>query len=239
MRAFSPPAVFRETGCWGVAEAAALAAVGPQGCLLAPKRKGRGVTCALAVAPHDLDPPAIGRPQGRLALIGLGPGGPDWRTAEAERLLAEADELVGYGLYLDLVGPAGRGKPHHAFPLGAETERVLPQLLAVYVRNGRYRLALDRAERHLATHPNDDRMRLLTGALHAALGSDAHAVEHFERILARSPNHSAAHYALATLLRGGCADAVGADRHFREYLRLDPGGPHAEEARASLLEEVE
>lgn len=115
--------VFRETGCWGVAEAAALAAVGPQGCLLAPKRKGRGVTCALAVAPHDLDPSAIGRPQGRLALVGLGPGGSDWRTAEAERLLAQADEIVGYGLYLDLVGPAGRGKPHHAFPLGAETER--------------------------------------------------------------------------------------------------------------------
>lgn len=115
--------VFRETGCWGVAEAAALAAAGPQARLLAPKRKGRGVTCALALAPRDLDPATIGRPQGRLALVGLGPGGPDWRTAEAERLLAQADELVGYGLYLDLVGPVGRGKPHHAFPLGAETER--------------------------------------------------------------------------------------------------------------------
>ena len=65
----------------------------------------------------------IGRPQGRLAVVGLGPGDLRWRTAEAERLLAEAEELVGYGLYLDLIGPAAAGKPRHEFPLGAEVER--------------------------------------------------------------------------------------------------------------------
>ena len=68
--------VFRETGCWGVAEGAALAAVGPEGRLLVPKRKGERVTCAIALAPHDLRPAAIGRPQGRLAVVGLGPGEP-------------------------------------------------------------------------------------------------------------------------------------------------------------------
>lgn len=115
--------VFRETGCWGVAEAAALAAAGPGGRLLVPKRKGHRVTLAVAVADGDLDVGGVGRPQGRLAIVGLGPGGPDARTAEAERRLAEAEELVGYGLYLNLVGHAGRGKPHHAFPLGAELER--------------------------------------------------------------------------------------------------------------------
>ncbi len=115
--------VFRETGCWGVAEGAALAAVGSEGRLLVPKQKGQRVTCAVAIAPHDLDPTGIGRPQGRLAVIGLGPGGPVWRTAEAERLLTEAEELVGYGLYLDLIGPAAAGKPRHEFPLGAEVDR--------------------------------------------------------------------------------------------------------------------
>ena len=115
--------VFRETGCWGVAEGAALAAVGPEGRLLVPKRKGERVTCAVALAPHDLLPASIGRPQGRLAVVGLGPGDLRWRTGEAQHLLAEAEELVGYGLYLDLIGPAAAGKPRHDFPLGAEVER--------------------------------------------------------------------------------------------------------------------
>ncbi len=147
---------------------------------------------------------------------------------ERGEFLARAGDSVRTGQYLEA-----------ALDLGADTRRVLPLLLAVYVRSGRYRLALDRAERHLASHPYDDRMRFLAGALHAALGADARAAEHFERILARSPDHAPAHFALAALLRDSYADAVGADRHFREYLRLDPGGPHAEEARASLLEEVE
>ncbi|MFO1047169.1 MAG: precorrin-3B C(17)-methyltransferase [Geminicoccaceae bacterium] len=115
--------VFRETGCWGVAEGAALAAAGPEARLIVPKRKGLRVTCAVALAPHDLDPAAIGHAQGRLAVVGLGPGGLDWRTGEARRLIVEADELVGYGLYLDLIGPDGAGKPRHEFPLGAEVER--------------------------------------------------------------------------------------------------------------------
>jgi cobalt-precorrin 5A hydrolase/precorrin-3B C17-methyltransferase len=115
--------VWRETGCWGVAEGAALAAAGAEGVLLVPKRRGKRVTCAIALAPRDLQPATIGRPQGKLAIVGLGPGEPRWRTSEAQELLAEAEELVGYGLYLDLIGPAATGKPRHAFPLGAEIER--------------------------------------------------------------------------------------------------------------------
>ena len=115
--------VFRETGCWGVAEAAALVAAGPDGHLLVPKRKGTRVTCAVALAAAALDPANVGRPRGRLAVVGLGPGDRAWRTAEAERLLHEADELVGYGLYLDLIGGAATGKPRREFPLGAEVER--------------------------------------------------------------------------------------------------------------------
>ena len=68
--------VFRETGCWGVAEGAAWRPWAPDGRLLVPKQKGERVTCAVAIAPGDLDPAKIGRPQGRLAVVGLGPGGP-------------------------------------------------------------------------------------------------------------------------------------------------------------------
>ena len=43
-------AVFRQMGCHGVAEAAALAAAGPVAELVLPKTAGKGVTCAIARA---------------------------------------------------------------------------------------------------------------------------------------------------------------------------------------------
>jgi cobalt-precorrin 5A hydrolase / precorrin-3B C17-methyltransferase len=116
-------AVFRDTGCWGVAEGAALAAAGATGTLLLPKRKSARATCATARAAAPLDPLAIGRAQGRLAIIGIGPGDAAWRTAEAEAALAGASDVVGYGLYLDLLGPAIHGKARHESGLGAEAAR--------------------------------------------------------------------------------------------------------------------
>jgi cobalamin biosynthesis protein CbiG len=43
-------AVFRQMGCHGVAEAAALAAAGAEATLVLPKMVGKGVTCAIARA---------------------------------------------------------------------------------------------------------------------------------------------------------------------------------------------
>ena len=116
-------ATFRATGCYGVAEGAALAAVGPQGTLLVAKRKSRHATCAIARAPRALDPTRIGQARGSLAILGIGPGDAAWRTPEADAVLAEATDIVGYRLYLDLLGEAIRGKRRHALGLGAETER--------------------------------------------------------------------------------------------------------------------
>jgi cobalt-precorrin 5A hydrolase/precorrin-3B C17-methyltransferase len=116
-------AAFRATGCWGVAEGAALAASGPGGALVVTKRKSRGATCAIARAASPIDAAEIGRPRGRLAIVGIGPGDAAWRTPEASALLARASDLVGYGLYLDLLGGATAGKTLHPGMLGAETER--------------------------------------------------------------------------------------------------------------------
>ena len=115
--------VFRETGCHGVAEGAALAAAGADAALIVPKRKSRRATCALARGPAPIDPLSAGRARGRLALVGLGPGGPAWRTTEADSLLAASTDIVGYGLYLDLLGPAATGKRLHPFRLGEEEHR--------------------------------------------------------------------------------------------------------------------
>lgn len=131
-------AVFREVGSHGVAEAAALAAVDADGALVVPKRKSARATCAVArAAPgRDLDPAAVGRPQGRLAIVGIGPGTSAWRTPEASRLIAEASDVVGYRLYLDLVADLIVGKPRHESELSEEEARVRRALdLAAEGRN--------------------------------------------------------------------------------------------------------
>lgn len=118
------PAAFRATGCWGVAEGAALAAAGPDGVLVVAKRKSRRATCAIARSPHPIGASEIGRPRGRLAVIGIGPGDPGWRTPEASIALARASDVVGYSLYLDLLGCAIEGKRCHPSAIGDEEARV-------------------------------------------------------------------------------------------------------------------
>lgn len=116
-------AVFKAVGCHGVAEGAALAAAGPGGCLLVAKTKDARATCAVAIAPAGIDPATVGRPRGRLAVVGIGPGREAWRSPEATAVLTGANHVVGYGLYLDLLGDLIVGKTRHDRPLSAEEER--------------------------------------------------------------------------------------------------------------------
>lgn len=114
--------VFAEVGCHGVSEAAALAGAGPAAQLHVTKRKTRNATCALAI--HDTPIVELrGRPRGRLSIIGIGPGQSSWRTPDASILVQQAEELVGYGLYIDLLGPIAAGKARSDFPLGGEEAR--------------------------------------------------------------------------------------------------------------------
>jgi cobalt-precorrin 5A hydrolase/precorrin-3B C17-methyltransferase len=114
--------VFAEVGCHGVSEGAALAGAGADAGLAQPKRKTANATCALAVAPSEIDV-LRGQTRGRLSIVGIGPGQSAWRTPEVSRLISEAEELVGYGLYLDLLGPLAAGKTRADFPLGGEEDR--------------------------------------------------------------------------------------------------------------------
>ncbi|GKY88853.1 precorrin-3B C(17)-methyltransferase [Sinisalibacter aestuarii] len=113
--------VFAEVGTHGVAEAAALAAA-ENTVLAVEKRKSASATCALGRAPGPITS-LNGRARGHLAIVGIGPGQSSWRTPEASRLIAEAEELVGYGLYIDLLGPLAAGKTRSDFPLGGEEDR--------------------------------------------------------------------------------------------------------------------
>ncbi|MEM6479330.1 MAG: precorrin-3B C(17)-methyltransferase, partial [Pseudomonadota bacterium] len=113
--------VAAEVGTPSVSEASALMQ-SPALTLVRPKSKSKHATCAIAVAPAPLVE-TKGRPRGKLSIVGIGPGQASWRTPEASKLIAEAEELVGYGLYIDLLGPLAAGKPRSDFPLGGEEAR--------------------------------------------------------------------------------------------------------------------
>ena len=115
--------VFREVGCHGVAEGAALAAAGTESQLVAEKRKKTRSTCAIARSRGNIDATSVGRARGRLTIVGIGPGADAWRTPAVNRALAAATDVVGYRRYLDLLGDAVTGKALHDSGLSYEEER--------------------------------------------------------------------------------------------------------------------
>jgi cobalt-precorrin 5A hydrolase / precorrin-3B C17-methyltransferase len=117
--------VFAEVGCHGVAEGAALAAVGDEGELVVEKIKSKGATAAIARAADIVEPKSIGRARGTLFVVGIGPGSEGWRSPEVSRMVQASTDLVGYSLYLDLLGPLADGKTRHDFDLGKEEARVV------------------------------------------------------------------------------------------------------------------
>jgi cobalt-precorrin 5A hydrolase/precorrin-3B C17-methyltransferase len=116
-------AVFREVGCHGVAEGAALAAAGADTELIVAKQQSRRATCAIARAARSINAASVGRAQGRLSIVGIGPGGTEWRSAEALRTLSQATDVVGYALYLDLIADLTSGKRLHTSSLSEEEAR--------------------------------------------------------------------------------------------------------------------
>ena len=116
--------VYREVGCHGVAEGAALAASGVDGQLIVTKRKSERATVAVALSPQPLATELSGRRRGRLCMVGIGPGDPQARTHEVETALRSSDVWVGYSLYLDLVDDLKTSQDIHSYNLGEETDRV-------------------------------------------------------------------------------------------------------------------
>jgi len=115
--------VFREVGCHGVAEGAALAAAGTAGVLAVEKKKSPRATCAVGRAVADIDPLSVGVARGELTVVGIGPGQAVWRTPAVTAAIGRATEVVGYGLYLDLLGDLIDGKERHQSDLAQEEAR--------------------------------------------------------------------------------------------------------------------
>lgn len=90
-------AVFRATGAYAVAEPAAMLA-SEADWLLIEKQKFPNVT--VAVARREPKPPT-----GSLTVAGTGPGQPEHLTPSVRQALRNADAVVGYETYIDLIRP--------------------------------------------------------------------------------------------------------------------------------------
>lgn len=110
-------AVAGAVGTPSVAEAAALLAAGPGAELVVPKSVGATRDSTFAAARRR-------RPEGHLAVVGLGPGGAAQRTSEAAAAVRHADAVIGYGPYVDLAADLlSPAQTVVRSPIGAETER--------------------------------------------------------------------------------------------------------------------
>jgi tetratricopeptide (TPR) repeat protein len=149
-------------------------------------------------------------------------------------------KLTARGRGFAAMGDTTRAREYFdaALEAGGDDRELVPLLLSVCVRDGRYRLAVDYAQQYVRKHPRDARMRLVLGTLHAGLGETVAAEAELARVVDTNPDSSDARYALAVLLRDQRGDLLGADQHFRAYLELAPDGEHSEEAKSSLLQVV-
>ncbi|MCO8313029.1 precorrin-3B C(17)-methyltransferase [Pseudomonas mandelii] len=93
---------------------------------------------ALAIAEQPLDVAQIGRPRGRLAVIGLGPGAAELMVPAVKAELARATDVLGYETYVRMAGPfrpdqvlhctdnrEEMQRARHAFELAAQGRSVI------------------------------------------------------------------------------------------------------------------
>lgn len=77
----------------------------------------------ILLAPHPIDLATIGQPQGKLTVIGTGPGSKQWMSPEVRDTILAATDLVGYQTYIDLIGELAVGKVCHASDNRVELDR--------------------------------------------------------------------------------------------------------------------
>ena len=152
----------------------------------------------------------------------------------------DPDRLVEAAQAFVALGDFARAAQYYLAALeeGADERSIVPHLIEVYVRDKQYRSAIHEGQNYLQKHPQETSLRFVVANLRAALGEGETARRELEHVLREAPANADAHYALAVLLRNDGSDLSSADHHFREYLKLEPQGSHADEARGSLLKVV-
>jgi tetratricopeptide (TPR) repeat protein len=152
----------------------------------------------------------------------------------------QPDKLLDRGKAFARAGDMTRAEQYLAAALqtGADAREVMPLLLRVCLAERRYRVAIDYAEDHLRKHPDDVGLRFVVGSLYSTIGEVDAARTHLEQAARAAPKNADVRFALGVLYRDEVEDRAVAHEHFSAYLKLAPHGPHADEARGSLLKSV-
>ncbi len=122
------PIVAQAVGTSSVAEAAALVAAKRESSLshlIVPKQICRlpGEAGALTIAIAQGEVEYTDR-SGKLYLVGMGPGSLEQMTPAAQTAVRQADAVIGYSLYIDLISPLKRpGQIIESLPITQEKER--------------------------------------------------------------------------------------------------------------------
>ncbi len=116
VKAFSPSEkVFSAVGVESVSEQSALFCAGKNADLLVPKKIFKDFTIAIAREVY--------RVCGKLYIVGTGPGGIQDMTLRALSALREADTVVGYKRYIELISELTTGKEVFSFSMTEEIKR--------------------------------------------------------------------------------------------------------------------
>jgi Flp pilus assembly protein TadD len=162
------------------------------------------------------------------------------RDLQAMRDEATPARLLERGDVAAMGGDLTRAEQYYVAALhaGADERVITTKLLLVCVTDGRFPSAEDYGEDYLRRHPGDTEIRYALATVYVARNEMTQARDSLEQVVQERPDLAEPHYALATILRQQGDSLVDADREFREYIRLEPRGPNAEAARASLMKSV-
>jgi Tfp pilus assembly protein PilF len=181
-----------------------------------------------------------------LLVAGLGTAGCARDGAKAQSASAAREDkdpavLVEAGTAYYEAGDMLRAEQYlsAALKAGAEEKAVLPMLLRACVESKHYRLAQEVADTALAREPRNAPLRFLVGSLFVATGQAPTARPYLEQAADELPEDADVQFAVAVFFRDDLGDVARADTYFRRYLDVAPSGSHADEARASLMEQLQ
>jgi len=153
---------------------------------------------------------------------------------------AASRELVELGLAFARAGDSVRGEQYlsAALDAGADPNQALLALMQLCIKAGRFEAAAQYGEAYERDVLAKRELAMLLSGLYISLDQDDKAIKRLEQVAGDYPELALAHLLLGRLLRQKERDLEQADAHFRGYLRLEPEGIYAREARASLLKRL-